>query len=218
MRFSHTIVSTNRPDLLARAVESVRPLWRFVSILDNSPDASLSRDSQWPVPILRPSVPLSCAQSMNFLHRLARERGLDAFGYQHEDAEAGPQTAERFAAAIEAAHGAGRNWATIFTHYDLISAYRTAAVDAIGPWDTNFPCPNYHHDCDWFYRAKLKGYELIETKLEVTHMDGGSVTVKDPARQRIAQITFPLNDAYYVAKWGGRQHEERFTSPWNQAR
>jgi hypothetical protein len=216
MIYQHTIVATNRPDLLELAVESVRPLWRFTSILDNSPCGQIGAKSKWPVPVIRPSVPLSCAQSMNFLHRLAGERGADVFGYQHSDAQAQDDTPEKFLAALEALLASPRKWAAALTLYDILSAYPLAAVEDVGPWDVWLPNPNYHLDADWFRRAKLKGYELIETGLPVKHLDGGSTTVKESWRHRISCVTFPMNDAYYAAKWGGKQGEEKFATPWNQ--
>ncbi len=214
--FIHTIVSTNRQDLLERAIESIRPMWNVSCILDNSPDG-IESARKWPVPVVRPSVPLSVAQSMNFLFQRAREAGVAAFGYQHEDAEAQPETAAKFLPAVESAlSGAQGKWASIFTKYDILSAYCMSAVEDIGEWDTAFPNPNYHIDVDWFYRAKVKGYGIIMSGLPVRHLDGGSVTCKEPWRRQIHSITYPMNQRYYTAKWGGNIHQEKYTVPWNK--
>jgi hypothetical protein len=168
------------------------------------------------VPVVRPSVPLSVAQSMNFLHRLAKEAGADVFFYQHDDAEAQPDSARRLLEEVDAlCHGTSR-WATVFTHYDILSAYRVAAIEDIGPWDCAFPQPNYHVDNDWFHRARLKGYALIETGIPVTHHNGSSSTIRgSEARRRVNDVTFPMNEEYYRRKWGGAPGHETYPCPWN---
>lgn len=193
----------------------MRPIWSQTSILDNSPHGNLGERQHWPVPIIRPSVPLSCAQSMNFLYRLAAESSARVFGYQHEDAEASEGTAEAFFRAVTELKASACKWSAILTQYDILSAYSVSAVADIGPWDTAFPDPNYHIDIDWFHRARLKGYELVQTDLPVSHLDGGSVTRREPWRAQVHAITNPFNAAYYAAKWGAGPHRERFGTAWN---
>ena len=216
MKYIHGIVVVNRADLLALAVQSVEALWPWAFILDNSEDGRIGRERAWPVPVVRPSVPLSCAQAMNYLHRLAKEAGADVFGYQHDDAEAQSGSAERYWVALQDLAADERKWAVMFTHYDILSAYPVAAVDDIGPWDTAFPQPNYHIDNDWFHRARLKGYELIDTGIPVTHHGDGSQTVRSsPRRAMINNVTFPMNNEYYCRKWGGPPEREVYRRPWN---
>jgi hypothetical protein len=59
MRFIHGIPVVNQPDLLELAVRSAEPLWANSFILDNSVGGWIGRDRLWPVPVVRPSVPLS---------------------------------------------------------------------------------------------------------------------------------------------------------------
>ncbi|HZL36122.1 MAG TPA: hypothetical protein VFC78_12470 [Tepidisphaeraceae bacterium] len=216
MRHIQGIVVVNEPDLLQRAVDSVEPLWENAFILDNSPGGWIGRDRRWPVPVVRPSVPLSVAQSLNFLQRLAREAGADVFFFQHNDAEAQPGSAMRFLQTVQEHFDAASRWATVFTHYDILSAYHVAAVNDIGDWDTAFPQPNYHIDNDWFHRARLKGYELTETGIAVTHHNGASSTLRgSDLRRRVNDVTFPMNEEYYRRKWGGPPGGEVYASAWN---
>ena len=216
MNYVHGIFVVNRPDLLELALHSVRPFWPFAFILDNSPGGHIGMDNSWPIPVIRPSVPLSYAQSMNYLFQIAGSKGADVFGVQHNDAEAPEGGAEQFLGVVSTAFASARKWAAVFTHYDIISAYNIQAVRAIGEWDSHFPQPNYHVDVDWFHRARTQGYELIESHVPVKHHGGSSNTIKaDPALARINSITFGMNEVYYAQKWGGRPHEERFASPWS---
>lgn len=212
MKFIHGIVAVNRPDLLRLAVESIKPLWPYAFILDNSPGGIIGAEG-WPIPVIRPSVPLSCAQSMNFLTRLAKEQGCEAFGYQHNDAVVKQKDGTiQFMAEIQAAQP--HKWAAIFTNYDTFSAYNLAAVADIGEWDTAFPLPDYKIDVDWFYRARLKGWEIIRTEIEVTHY-GSQTAASCPLRALLKRIKEPMNEEYYRLKWGGGTDEEKFTEAWD---
>ena len=217
MRYIHGIFVVNRPDLLKLAVQSVKCLWPHAFILDNSPGGHIGMEHKWPIPVVRPNVPLSTAQGMNFMYRMAREQGADAFGYQHNDAEAGKGSARKYLKVVKDAFSRGRKWATVFTYYDLIAGYNVRAVDEIGEWDTHFPQPTYHFDVDWFHRARLCGYELIESGVPMTHHNGESNTIKsDDHWQRLNALKFPMNETYYLAKWGGPTHAEKFATPWDE--
>lgn len=216
MKYFHVIPVVNRPDLLELAVRAVEPLWPDSIILDNSDDGRIGRDRPWPIQVVRPSVPLSVAQTMNFSFRLARERGAAVFGFQHNDAEPAPGAAAHFRELLAELTPGPRRWAAALTQYDILSAYRVTAVEDVGEWDTSFPQPNYHIDNDWFYRAKLKGYELVETGLAVTHHGGCSSTIKSsPRRALLNSVTFPMNEEYYRRKWGGAPGAERLRAAWD---
>ena len=154
---------------------------------------------------------------MSYIHRLARELGADVFGFQHNDAEAGKGAAEQFFKIVQETFASGKKWATIFSAYDIISAYHVGAVTSIGEWDAHFPQPNYHIDVDWFHRARIQGYELLESNVPVIHHNGSSSTVKAaPHLQRINGVKFAMNEVCYAKKWGGSPHQEQFATPWNE--
>jgi hypothetical protein len=217
MRFSHWVMAAERPDLLAIAVESIieTPLALFAQIFDNSVGGWLGRSRSWPIRVHRPPVPLSWAQSMNYFQRNAIESDLDFWSYQHGDAQVQPGTVDKFLAKVTAAVEARMRWCTVFTHYDWLSAYEPRAVDDVGGWDWLFPDPNYNCDQDFFHRARRKGYALLESGGDITHLDGGSTTIRASVlRHRINGLKIPMNDAYYRAKWGGPPGKETFEKPW----
>jgi hypothetical protein len=213
MQFAHFVVTTGRIDLTWRAVATCRDLWPEVTIIDNCPGKEISAE-RWPIPILRPSQPLSVAQNMNWLQELAVAAGLDAYGYQHFDAEPAPGAcAELKRLALEACE-AKRPWWAMYSNYDVLSAYRTAAVAQLGAWDTRYPDPNYWVDLDMRYRGRLAGLEEVQTGLRVDHLEGGSRSIATPEARRLHDLRDPMNRAYYRAKWGGLEREETFTEPW----
>lgn len=216
MNYVHGIFVVNRPDLLEIALQSIQVLWPYTFIMDNSPGGHLGKDYTWPVPVIRPSVPLSYSQSMNYLCRIAKEKGADVFGVQHNDAEVEGDGACRFLEVVTDAFVSRRKWASVFTQYDIVSAYSLKAVQEIGEWDTHFPQPNYHVDIDWFHRARISGYELIESGIAVRHHNDSSSTLKaDADYQRWHKVKFGMNETYYIKKWGGKPAEEKFASAWN---
>lgn len=217
MKYLFGIPYVNRPDLLRRAVDSVRSLWPHAVILDNSDTAELGRDSaSWPIPIRRAAagVPLSFSQSMNHLLALAAESDCAALLFMHNDAEAAEGTPEALLREVERAEAAGRNWGVAFTNYDTLAAIRLKAANRIGPWDTNLP--QYFADNDYYRRLRLAGWEAIETKLPVLHHNDASSTIKsDPRRNFLNGVTFPLYAEYYRRKWGGEPGGEKFTQPFD---
>lgn len=63
------IVYVNGSLLLQRAVASVEPLWSRTIIVDNSYEGL--KQSQWPVAVSRPPVPLTFTQSHCWLASMA---------------------------------------------------------------------------------------------------------------------------------------------------
>lgn len=181
-------------------------------IVDNS-DRGLDTLA-WPVPVKRPPVPLTFSQTMNLLQRLAAERSCDALISMHDDAEAGPGTAERFLAVTEEAVVSRRRWGAALTAYDTLASFSMAMVREVGPWDTTLP--QYFADNDYYRRIRLAGYDVIETGLQVTHANSGSSTIKsDSRRMFLNSVTFPLYERYYATKWGGPPGRETYQRPFN---
>lgn len=214
MNYLLGIPFANREDLLERAIASVKPLWSHTVIVDNS-EIGLDPGA-WPVRVLPTSVPLTFSQSMNFLRRLACEQSCDALLYMHNDAEAGPGTAERLVAVTSEALTSGRRWGVAFTYYDTLASFSMTMMREVGPWDAVLP--QYFADNDYYRRVRLAGYEVIETGLPVAHADGGSNTLRSDARRRFVNgVTFPLYERYYAMKWGGTPGRETYLRPFDGA-
>jgi predicted O-methyltransferase YrrM len=214
MRYILGIPFVNRPDLLRLALQSVEPLWSCALLIDNS-DTGLDA-AMWPVPVVRPPVPLTLSQTMNLLQRLAAERSCDVLLFMHNDAEAGPGTPERLLAIVEEATTSAQHWGVVFTHYDTLAAFSMEMTRVVGQWDTTLP--QYFADGDYYLRVRRAGYEIINTGLHVTHHNNASSTLKsDPRRRFLNSVTFPLYERYYTAKWGGLPGNETYDWPFNGA-
>jgi predicted O-methyltransferase YrrM len=214
MRYLLGIPFVNRPDLLRRAVKSVRALLPHVVIVDNS-DAGLDA-GRWPVEILRPPASLSFTQTMNLLQRRALDTGCDVLLCMHNDAEAGEDTPLRLLALLDEAFAAGRRWGAAFTVYDALVAFNAVMIREVGAWDQALP--QYFADNDYYRRVRLAGFEILDTGLPVTHHSDASSTVKsDPLLAHVNGVLFPLQHQYYAAKWGGEAHQERFQRPFDDA-
>jgi len=205
MKFLHGIPYVNSPVLLTKAVNSVQSLWPATYIIDNSTNGL--NPSDWPVTLLRPSVPLSLSQTLNLLARMGEGSDADVIFYMHHDAEVPEGACDRFISKVEAAQATHRAWGAAFTNYDSLAAFSTAAMRYVGPWDVCLP--KYLADRDYYRRLRLAGYEVLETGIAVHHPDnGGSTLFADGGLAYLSGITSPMYQDYYRSKWGGPPFEE----------
>jgi GT2 family glycosyltransferase len=218
MNFIVGIPYVNRPDLLERAVDSIKPYWPNTVIIDNSEHQDLrNHDISSKVQVFIPPVPLTFTQSMNFIIKKAIENNCDVWMYMHSDAEAHPGVAEAFLETIKKIQDEGRKWGVIYTYYDTLAAYNVNAQKELGEFDTIFR--DYHSDVDYYHRMDVLGYERINTEFgdKIIHHNGGSSSVKsDPKRLKLTQATFSLFAEYYQKKWGGPGGKEKYKTPFNQ--
>ncbi|WP_338134391.1 glycosyltransferase family 2 protein [Cohnella candidum] len=208
----------NRPDLLYRAVHSVKPCWKHAVIIDNSESEFFRREPFFSerLTVYEPPVPLRYPQMMNLMQKWGKEKGCDVILFFHSDAEVHPGTVEQFLSELETMKAEGRKWGVAFTNYDVLVAYNMEAVREVGQWDTVFY--DYHADIDYYRRLQLAGYEIVYTSLGVTHCNGGSNTSKSDTYRRylFENVTFAYFHTYYQIKWGGPIGGEVYTLPFNR--
>jgi hypothetical protein len=196
----------NRVDLLDAAIESATGPGREVFVIDNSGKAL--RHEKY-ARVLTPSVPLTFAQTQNWMLKISAERFNPFYLFMHSDAEAGEGTVEKL---IEMARSRTDKWGAIFTAYDALAAFNVEAMQAIGGWDTFLEW--YHSDTDVYRRLRLAGYPTLESNLPVKHTPSSTLN-SDPEIAKRVNLMFPCRVAYYRAKWGGDSGSETFTKPWN---
>lgn len=200
----------NRPDLLARVVSSTAEAGVKLHIINNSDDKNLEAH---PALIINPPVPLSFTQSMNFEFLLTKEFGKKYCVHMHSDAVVPP---EAFAQLLEYARRMdieGRRWMILYTLYDVLCCYNVDAVLEVGGYDTNFAA--YFSDNDLWQRAKVAGFECINTDIQGISHEGSATINSDPKLQFLNGQTFPLYSYYYQQKWGGEPGHEKFTVPFD---
>jgi hypothetical protein len=205
------IFHVNREDLLQKAVASARDLWKELTVVDNS-----ANGLEAPIPyvhVLRPTVPLTAIQSINFAMVNTRAQGAKIAIWMHSDAEAHPGSCLALVEYARRMNTEGRKWGTLFTNYDALAALNTDLIDTVGLWDTTFH--SYFGDNDYYRRIRLAGYECIDTGIPVYHTASQTIN-SDPELRFRNSITFPLYQAYYVAKYGGSPGSETYLTPFNR--
>lgn len=88
-------------------------------------------------------------------------------------------------------------------------------LQTVGYFDTNF-YPAYFEDNDVNYRINLSGIkqDFIGDQELFSHY--GSATIrKDSTYSQANDVTFQMNQRYYIEKWGGPPGQETYTSPFN---
>lgn len=110
---------------------------------------------------------------------------------------------------------------TVMTHRWAVGAINRAAIQTVGLFDEWSYHPIYFEDTDYAYRLHLAGATVLIDEMGVQEgIDGieHSVTTRsDPVLSLANNRTWALNEAAYVAKWGGLPGKETFTSPWGKA-
>lgn len=93
---------------------------------------------------------------------------------------------------------------------------RQTAWERVGPLDPVF-WPAYYEDCDWAYRAQLAGIPFVCPRSGGFKNNGPSATKArmTPQDRGIVDRHYGINTDYYLRKWGGPPHQEKFTVPFN---
>ena len=202
----------NRPDLLRKAVDSV-------PLRENSWQVKVINNSDGPLPKnlcageINPPVPLTFAQTQNWILKLAEEEWkVPFFLWMHSDAEAEEYSIEQLIHFAEQCQYQERRWSVIFTNYDSLAACNVSAFRAVGGWDTMLSW--YASDNDMYRRLRLAGYEMIESGLPVKHTPSQTLN-SDPKIKRCVDLEIPFRESYYKAKHGGVPGHETFLTPFN---
>lgn len=209
--FAAFVPVVNRLDLLNSVILSVPDLYEDFTVIDNSPER-LVRYVGPEHRIFRAPVPMTFSQTMNWeMEETARKEKKFCI-HMHSDAVIPEGAVQKLLAFVR---GLGdRKWAVVYTFYDVLAAYNPEAMKAFGGYDTNLP--NYFSDNDWYRRARLAGWECIDSGIEVGHV--GSQTINsDPYLKFVNGITFPLYREYYTQKWGGGPGCETYSVPFSRS-
>jgi len=86
--------------------------------------------------------------------------------------------------------------------------------EPVGYFDEMF-YPVYCEDMDFFYRAKLKGGQLLSCPDAYHYHFGDSIHNEDDEFEKYKSSRFPLMQQYYRFKWGGEPSKEKFKKPFN---
>ena len=204
MRIQHFIPHVNRLDLTTTALAATvgTVVEGRVVVIDNSGTGEAGGASLPGSPtVLTPPVPLTTAQTMNWMRRIAIDQGLDYFGFQHNDGEPGPGTIDEL---YRIASTRDEPWGVLFSNYDVCCVFNSQAVKEAGEWDWLF-FPFYHLDNDYYRRLAQAGYPEVPTGLPCVHHNDASNTIKnDPIRQKAVAAYFDVAERILRERWQRR--------------
>lgn len=217
---SFTTSAVNRYDLLDKMLASVDvPVDRGLVCI-NGPDwinggvpADLALTGQWKV-IHIPHWTLGWPGVLNF--GIARMPDAPWWFFTNNDLHFTPGTLAVWAERMN-------NWPehepVVMTHRWAAFAMNRAVVERIGLFDEWSFWPLYFDDTDYAYRCSLAAIPVLNDDYGVIEGDDdfpNSLTTHSDIRlQNANNRTWIVNQAAYVAKWGGRPGKETFRTPWN---
>ena len=194
-------------DLLDRCIGAI-PYGRAerVHIIDNSPHISrLEYPNRPDVVISRPQHNVGVAASWNGI--IKWNPGADWWFILNADIVMAPQDLDAMERAIKSSD------VVTFRGMHAFGVRRTA-IERVGWFDENF-IPAYFEDNDFSYRCRLMGVEIQQLDGGFDHI--GSATIRRSEHyMRENHRTFPLNQGYYLAKWGGSVGHEVYTTPFDR--
>lgn len=196
----HYIPYVNNHPLFMKAYESCRHSSRVV-VIDNR---DLSKSPVQPYPagvdysmfVKKPDVHLSTAQVMNYM--LQDSLGLPYFTWQHSDVWYEPRVFDAFCNYVSTRQG--KDWGIIYTKHDLLAAYNTTALKAVGGWDA-LRFPWYFLDNDIAIRLQEAGYKLVQApEFGEIHHEYSNTIRYDAERNHINSIMFPASELLFKLK------------------
>lgn len=149
----------------------------------------------------------------------AQALGADALLIANDDIRATRQDVEQLAAAVDDYYmvsAIGRNEPS-GQYADMrfaLAAIGSAALNTIGYFDENL-FPIYFEDTDWQRRAELAGLKRhLLPDSGITHQGSATRNLSEDHYHAFLQ-SYPLNETYYVQKWGGAPGHECYPVPFN---
>lgn len=200
----------NRPDLLARFLESVDQPWPVV-VIDNSDGPEIhevcsAAGARW---LGMGGTNLGVAASWNLGIRL--HPAAPWWCIANADTVLAPGDLHRLAVAMGKP---GPRWVGMNGDWRVFGI-NAECVEIVGLFDESFhPC--YCEDADYEYRCDLSGVPWHTIAGGATHE--GSAAIRSDERYAAGNArSYPANRAYYEAKWGGPlRGGERYTTPFDR--
>ena len=206
------IPTINRADLLQEALADLAinlPDLDKLFIVDNgSQEFCIPENIQGKTIVHRPGKNLGVAGSWNYMMRSAFiEHGIDYLFLLNDDIVLG-KTKQTILETITRNPEArlisgGYYWSAIMLRKDI--------VDSVGYFDETF-YPAYYEDDDFSYRCSILQIPMVTDTALSPSVKRSSETIK---KDRTLEGGSHKNHLYYIKKWGGDCHKEKFNVPFN---
>lgn len=192
----------------------------------NSPEVmTMAKEAQgkWGVQVLYYCFNRGLSRSWNEGILAAFEEGADLVYVVNDDIEFSPGDVDKLAdhcstldndCAVVGTWGRDLRSNQEGGHGYSCFAILPQAIERVGCFDQNI-FPIYFEDVDYSYRVARAGmHESFCPGTMVLH--AGSAAIRtDPRLSEQNNLTFACNKEYYLRKWGGEPHQERFVYPFN---
>lgn len=187
MKYLHFIPYVNRADLTILALRSIPNLWERTILIDNSDTKDLAEqigsNFDFGFTVVQPPVPLTTAQTYNWMKFLAIQEETDFITFMHNDCEVITDNGDK-ALLDEATKLFSEDNNIGWIHHDsdinedLFCAYKTQMLKDVGDWDW-LCCPFYYLDIDYMRRVRKMGWTIQKTPgIMCKHHNGTSSTIK----------------------------------------
>ena len=216
-RFPVVIATLTPQPYFDRCVQSVfnqTPVPADLLLIQQS-EAVRAQVDQWQdhATIYRPGRNIGLSKAMNYGLRWAFDRGYSEALLMNDDMVlTDPRTLTLLLDIIKVAPRQLR-WIKN-RGYSAIVVTR-AITEEIGWFDEDIAFA-YFEDNDHHRRVILAGIPWDDVQIDSEHMGSGSIK-SDSRLNQLNGITFPINQQWYLAKWGGGPGQETYTVPWNGA-
>ena len=159
---------------------------------------------------------LTFKQTQNAMREYAIINNYDYYCFMHNDGEVIDNTFQRLINYADKLIEDKQKWSVIFTNYDVLCAYSTDCVNAIGKWgDSKWLLEQqsgYYLDVDYYRRMSLSEYK--KHQLENTNVLHNEIsnTIKDPIELKNWEKQRVIVENHYIKKWGGKIGEEKINT------
>jgi len=200
---------TANPDLFFKAASSIfHPDVRAFAIddsLDGLPESLVP--TGWG--LFKPSKFITFTEVQNLAHQIAFSMNARYLVFAHSDSECidnmvVPDLLNWMESRPECGIG--------FTHYDVVSVFRSKAMRDIGPWDETFEW--YSSDNDYYQRARMAAWDVVQSPFGDRVKHECSASVRDSRFREMVDRQVAYQRSHYQHKWGGVEGEEKFSTPY----
>lgn len=194
-------------DLYKAALESLRPWWGQLCVIDQSPAHSFPKG---PYSLLRARKKLTFTQLQNWMMLLCRKKNVNFMGFAHDDIEFVGRPVDKL---LEVAKST--DCGVVLSEYDSLSVWDLYTLEKVGYYDETFPF--YYGDLDLFQRIHLHNIHYCSILNHgVTHHFNSALKISsEEDKERILGETDRAREEY-IKKWGGNDKQERWRYPYDR--
>lgn len=192
-----------------KTLDSIKPYWDKLLVIDKSGEKVIPRGNYG---LLRTNVPLSFAESQNWLMMYCNSLNIQHYISCHSDIVVTKlDVLERLVGVATQAHVG-----VVTTSNDIFALYNLPLLNnKVGYFDEQFPW--YYTDTDLFLRMSIRRVPAVELSHHgILHEVNGTTKAMSREERIISKAETDKARVDYIKKWGGNHWDERYMVPYNQ--